>query len=160
MEFCPVKMRNFVGGLVGLALVLGLGTAAKAEYQPDSRNRMTDAYTDSIFYNLNPELDRRKLSPREVGYIREWNMIHATVSEEMEYRDMCGEKGWFLKSFDLYNGGSKGRYIGTSLDRVADTIFYYRNPDREGQRISPTDRTAVRLWNEIRETVTIADPCD
>jgi hypothetical protein len=155
-----MKMRNFVGGLVGLALVLGLGTAAKAEYQPDSRNKMTDAYTDSIFYNLNPELDRRKLSPSEVGYIREWNMIHATVSEEMEYKDMCGDAGWFLKSFDVYNAGPRGRFVGKSLDRVADTIFYYRNPDREGQKISPNDRTAVRLWNEIRETVTIADPCD
>lgn len=155
-----MKMRNLLGGLVGLFLVLGLGTAAKAEAQLGSRDWMTDAYTDSVFYKLNPELNGRKLGSREMGYIREWNMIRATVSEEMEYKDMCGDKGWFLKSFDVYNAGPRGRYVGTSLDRVADTIFYYRNPAMEGQTINPSDRNAVRLWNQIRETVTITDPCD
>ncbi|NJM47376.1 MAG: hypothetical protein HC860_15455 [Alkalinema sp. RU_4_3] len=155
-----MKMRNLVGGLVGLFLVLGLGTAAKAEAQLGSRAWMTDAYTDSVFYKLNPELNGRKLGSGEVAYIREWNMIRATVSEEMEYKDMCGDKGWFLKSFDVYNAGPRGRYVGTSLDRVADAVFYYRNPDMEGQKINPSDRNAVRLWNQIRETVTITDPCD
>jgi hypothetical protein len=156
-----MKMRNFVGGLVGVALVLGLGTAAKAESRSASRDMMTDAYTDSVFYKMNPGLNGRRLGAREVAYIREWNVIRAAVSEEMEYKNMCDEtKGWFLKSFDVYNAGPKGRYIGKSLDRIADTVFHYRNPDMAGTKIGAGDRSAARLWNQIRQDITIIDPCD
>jgi len=61
--------------------------------------------TDLIFYNLHPELNRRKIRSDETQYIKEWAAIKKVVSEDnLVYRDTCSGRSnnyeWLLSNYD------------------------------------------------------------
>ncbi len=154
------KRSLFFTSLLTAALCFG-ATSAKAETYGESVDKMTDW----IFYRANPELNNRKIGSREYGYIAEWNAIRESVEDEIDYKVLeCSQDkpSAYLRSYDAYpHYNYKGNlYRSTSLDRIADRIFYQRNPEYRGQRIGRSDRTAARNWQALREKISLTDPCD
>jgi hypothetical protein len=145
-----------------LTAVLCLGaTSAKAE----TYGKSVDKLTDWIFYRANPELNDRKLNSREYGYIAEWNAIRESTEDEIDYKVLeCAQDkpAAYLRSYDAYpHYGYKGNlYRSTALDRIADRIFYQRNPEYRGQPIGKNDVTASRNWQTLRKQISLTDPCD
>ncbi len=78
-----------------------------------------DRLTDFIFYNLHPELNRRKIRSDETQYINEWASIKKVVSNDnLVYQDACGRNStnydWLPSKYDGEGGGREGRTISLS----------------------------------------------
>jgi hypothetical protein len=154
------KLSLFLSGILTATLCLS-ASAVRAE----SFSEQADRLTDWIFHRANPELNDRKLAPTESAYIAEWNTIRAAVEEEAQFKVMqCAsdDRAVYLPDYDAYpHYGFKGNlYRSTSLDRIADRIFYHRNPEYGSQRIQRGDRAAARQWQVLREKISLTDPCD
>jgi hypothetical protein len=112
-----------------------------------------DSYTDHFFYAANPELNKRKLRSRDTAYIREWQAIRgAMVPLVKTNREACGRNA----STDLYwEFDLDARQGASSYDYLTDIIFYHRNPDMAGQKLSP-GTAAAREWSAIRSNMFIS----
>jgi len=126
-----------------------------------------DTLTDSIFYRLHPELNRRKIRSDETQYINEWTAIKKVVSNDnLVYGDVCDFKSknyeWLLSKYD---GEGPGRQGVTSpltspvLDKVADAVFYTRHPELNYRKIQPSETRLVSEWSKIRQGVSSLHPC-
>ncbi|MFS8117321.1 MAG: hypothetical protein ACMG55_02360 [Microcoleus sp.] len=135
-----------------IALVLGGANLAKAE----SRDRAVDRLTDFLFYKVNPQLNNRKLQPGDREYIRQWQRLREAIdpgvksAQEVCYRPEPGETGW---EFTVVNGETYEQ----TYDRLADTIFYSRHPQRTGQPIPKNDKISISEWSAIRQYMYISN---
>ena len=123
-----------------------------------------DNLTDSIFYNLYPGLNRRKIRSDETQYINEWAAIKKVVSQDsLVYQDVCGRNStnyeWLLSQYD---GQSRNGLILSSpiLNKVADAILYTRYPELGDRRIQPSETSLASEWFKIRRAVSLLHPCD
>lgn len=135
-----------------LALILGSANLGKAE----SRAEAINSITDWVFYNVNPQLKKRKLRSNEHGYIREWQRIRAAIEPRViPSAEACpappspGEPEW---EFSPINGES----FDKTYDLLADVIFHNRHPERKGRKIRPNERAAVNEWSSIRRNIFIS----
>ena len=135
-----------------ISLVLGGANLAKAE----SRDRAVDRLTDFLFYKVNPQLNNRKLQEGDREYIRQWEKLRTVIDprvksvQEVCYRPEPGETGW---EFTTINGETYEQIY----DRLADTIFYSRHPQRTGQPIPKNDKISTSEWSAIRQYMYISN---
>jgi hypothetical protein len=131
-----------------IALVLGGANLASAN---QSRTQSVDSVTDWLFYNVNPELNRRKLQSDDSEYIQEWNAIRAVVDTGLRY-DARNSKSMACDVPDWYFENNDEAF----RDRLADAIFYHRHPEMNGQPIRSTDRTSIRKWTKLKRSMNVA----
>ena len=135
-----------------IALVLSSPNLAKAE----SRDRAVDQLTDFLFYKVNPQLDNRKLQMGDREYSNQWRRLREAIDprvksvQEVCFRPAPGETGW---EFTTINGETYEQ----TYDRLADTIFYSRHPQRTGQPIPKSDRISISEWSAIRREMFISN---
>jgi hypothetical protein len=128
-----------------IALLLISPNLAKAE----SREQAVDRLTDFLFYKVNPQLNNRKLQPGDREYIRQWQKLREAIDprvksvQEVCFRPAPEETGW---EFTTINGETYEQ----TYDRLADTIFYSRHPQRTGQPIPKNDKISISEWSAIR----------
>ncbi len=137
---------------IAIALLLSSPTLAKAE----SRDRAVDRLTDFLFYKVNPQLNNRKLQEGDREYIRQWQKLREAIEprvksvQEVCFRPAPGETGW---EFTPINGETYEQIY----DRLADTIFYSRHPQRTGQPIPKNDKISTSEWSAIRQYMYISN---
>lgn len=135
-----------------IALVLSSPNLAKAE----SRDRAVDRLTDFLFYKVNPQLNNRKLQTGDREYSNQWQRLREAIDprvksvQEVCFRPAPGETGW---EFTTINGETYEQ----TYDRLADTIFYSRHPQRTGQPIPKSDRISISEWSAIRREMFISN---
>ncbi|MCC3527005.1 MAG: hypothetical protein JGK21_08145 [Microcoleus sp. PH2017_22_RUC_O_B] len=135
-----------------IALLLLNPNPAKAE----SREQAVDRLTDYLFYRVNPQLNNRKLQTGDREYIRQWQKLREAIAprvksvQEVCFRVSPQEKGW---EFTTINGETYEQ----TYDRLADTIFYSRHPQRIGQQIPKSDRISISEWSAIRREMYISN---
>jgi len=129
--------------ILGFTLMLCKGNIDSATARDlESRTEAVDRLTDWFFYQVNPQLEGRKLRSDDFPiYIREWNAIRRTVDGEMISTpgDCVGDAFW---DFDY-------RYHGRSLDRVADTIWTIRDPSGDKTRAD----VSKQEWKKLRQSI-------
>ena len=137
---------------IAIALLLISPNPAKAE----SREQAVDRLTDLLFYRVNPQLNNRKLQTGDRNYITEWQKLREAIDprvksvQEVCYRPEPGETGW---EFTTINGQTYEQ----TYDRLADTIFYSRHPQRTGQPIPKNDQISTSEWSAIRRYIFISN---
>lgn len=137
---------------IAIALLLISPNPAKAE----SREQAVDRLTDFLFYKVNPQLNNRKLQTGDRNYITEWQKLREAIDprvksvQEVCYSPAPGETGW---EFTTINGETYEQ----TYDRLADTIFYSRHPQRTGQPIPKSDRISISEWSAIRRYMFISN---
>jgi hypothetical protein len=122
-----------------------------------------DRWADDFFYSVNPQLSRRKLRANETLYIREWNAIQRVVPTILVYRNNeCSRSqqySWLLVNYDDENRPEGRLLVSEALDKVADAIFYSRNPELGGRKIRPGETALANEWMRIRRSVSLLPPC-
>jgi len=137
---------------IAIALIVSSPTLAKAE----SRGQTVDRLTDFLFYKVNPQLNNRKLQTGDRNYITEWQRLREAIdprvksAQEVCYSPAPGETGW---EFTTINGETYEQ----TYDRLADTIFYSRHPQRTGQPIPKNDKISISEWSAIRQYMYISN---
>lgn len=137
---------------IAIALLLISPNPAKAE----SQEQAVDRLTDFLFYRVNPQLNNRKLQTGDRNYITEWQRLREAIDprvksvQEVCYRPEPGETGW---EFTTINGQTYEQ----TYDRLADTIFYSRHPQRTGQQIPRSDQISISEWSAIRRYMYISN---
>jgi hypothetical protein len=140
----PVSRFSIICALTIALLLLG-PNPAKAE----SREQAVDRLTDFLFYKVNPQLNNRKLQTGDREYIRQWQKLREAIDprvksvQEVCFRPAPEETGW---EFTTINGETYEQ----TYDRLADTIFYSRHPQRTGQPIPKNDKISISEWSAIR----------
>lgn len=147
-----ISKLSVVCGLT-LTLILGGINPAKA----GSRDPVINSTTDWVFYQVNPQLNNRKLRSNEHGYIREWQRIRAAIEPRVvTIEEACpGAIGDDIKwkwEFSPINGES----FEKTYDLLADVIFHSRHPERKGRQISRDERAAANEWASIRDKIHIS----
>jgi hypothetical protein len=138
--------------VLAIALVLSSPNLAKAE----SREQAVDRLTDFLFYKVNPQLNNRKLQAGDREYINEWQKLCEAIdprikpAQEVCYRPEPGETGW---EFTTINGETYEQ----TYDRLADTIFYSRHPQRTRQQIPKSDKISISEWSAIRQEMFLSN---
>lgn len=147
----PVSRLSMVCALT-IALLLINPNPAKAQ----SRSQAVDGLTDFLFYKVNPQLNNRKLQAGDREYIRQWQRLREAIDprvksvQEVCFRPEPGETGW---EFTPINGETYEQ----TYDRLADTIFYSRHPQRTGQPIPKNDTIGISEWSAIRRHMFISN---
>ena len=135
-----------------IALVLSSPNLAKAE----SREQAVDRLTDFLFYKVNPQLNNRKLQAGDREYSNQWRRLREAIDprvksvQEVCFRPAPGETGW---EFTTINGETYEQ----TYDRLADTIFYSRHPQRTGQPIPKNDKISISEWSAIRQEMFLSN---
>jgi hypothetical protein len=131
-----------------IALTLGGATIASAN-QP--REQSVNSVTDSLFYNVNPELQRRPIQADESNYIQEWNVIREVVDGGLRYKKMnpktnyCEMPDWYFDNKDE-----------AFRDRLADAIFNHRNPGMKNRGMNRDSRAPIQEWIKIKHAMGVA----
>lgn len=147
----PVSRLSMICALT-IALLLSSPNPAKAE----SREQAVDRLTDVLFYRVNPHLNNRKLQTDDREYIRQWQRLREAIDprvksiQEVCFRVAPEERGW---EFTTINGETYEQ----TYDRLADTIFYSRHPQRTGQQIPKNDKIGTSEWSAIRREMYISN---
>jgi hypothetical protein len=125
-----------------------------------------DELTDFIFYNLHPQLNRRRIRPNETQYINEWAAIRKVVSSDnLVYEKECGRNlnnnyQWQLSSYDSSGLARNASPLSSPvLNKVADAVFYLRHPELDYRRIQPTETSLASKWLQIRRAISSLHPC-
>ena len=146
----PISRLSMVCALA-IALFLISPNPAKAE----SRSQVVDGLTDMLFYRVNPQLNNRKLQTGDREYSNQWRKLREAIdprvksTQEVCFRPAPGETGW---EFTPINGETYDQ----TYDRLADTIFYSRHPQRTGQPIPKNDKISISEWSAIRRYMFIS----
>jgi hypothetical protein len=171
-------MNDLIFGLIAAPLFSCSATAQPVTYSASrvrvdsvqvvanrAPEKAIDNLTDFIFYNLYPELNRRKIRSDETQYIKEWAAIKKVVSQDnLVYGDTCSERSnnyeWLLSSYDDENPRRNASPLSSPvLDKVADAVFYTRHPELGYRRIQPSETRLVSEWSKIRQGVSSLHPC-
>jgi hypothetical protein len=153
------KIRSFQSiskyaalSILSIALTVSSAHPTQARSIERSRGQSVDSVTDWLFYNVNPELKRRKLQPNDRGYIREWQVIREVVDQGLRFEkstpgkmNPCGVPEWYFDNRD-----------SALQDRLADAIFYSRNPKMSRKPIGRTNPSAIREWTKLRKSMNVA----
>ncbi|MEG3895626.1 MULTISPECIES: hypothetical protein [unclassified Microcoleus] len=137
---------------IAIALVLSSPNLAKAE----SREQAVDRLTDILFYRVNPQLNNRKLQAGDREYSNEWRRLREAIDPRVKpAQEVCnspgpGDIGW---EFTVINGETYQQ----TYDRLADTIFYSRHPQRTGQQIPKSDKISISEWSAIRQEMFLSN---
>ncbi len=137
---------------IAIALLLLGPNPAKAE----SRSQAVDRLTDILFYRVNPQLNNRKLQADDREYINQWQRLREAIDprvksvQEVCFRPAPGDIGW---EFTTINGETYQQ----TYDRLADTIFYSRHPQRTGQQIPKSDKISISEWSAIRQEMFLSN---
>ena len=125
---------------------------------PQAPEKAIDNLTDYIFYNLHPQLNRRRIRSDETQYIREWAAIKKVVSNDnLVYEKECGRNPnnnyqWRLSSYDSSGLGRNASPLSSPVfNKVADAVFYTRHPELGYRRIQPSETRLVSEWSKIRQ---------
>jgi hypothetical protein len=135
-----------------IALVLSSPNLAKAE----SRDQAVDRLTDILFYRVNPQLNNRKLQPDDREYSNQWRRLREAIDPRVKpAQEVCnspgpGDIGW---EFTVINGETYQQ----TYDRLADTIFYSRHPQRTRQPIPKNDKIGISEWSAIRREMFLSN---
>ena len=147
----PVSRLSIIC-VLAIALLLISPNPAKAE----SRDQAVDRLKDFLFYKVNPQLNNRKLQAGDREYIRQWQRLREAIDprvksvQEVCFRPEPGETGW---EFTTINGETYEQ----TYDRLADTIFYSRHPQRTGQQIPKNYKISISEWSAIRRYMFISN---
>lgn len=117
---------------------------------------LIDRYTDHFFYQVNPELQGRKLTTRDQEYIREWNNLRAVIAPMIRpTREVCYRAE--QEPADLWDFNFQGMPDSYSnpYDYLADVIFYSRHPELLRQKLRPGTSEAQE-WSAIREKLFVS----
>ena len=137
---------------LAIAILLLGPNPAKAE----SREQAVDRLTDVLFYRVNPLLNNRRLQTGDDRYIRQWLKLREAIDprvksvQEVCFRPAPDERGW---EFTVINGETYEQ----TYDRLADTIFYSRHPQRTGQPIPTNDKIGISEWSAIRREMFLSN---
>lgn len=140
----------------------------KTGYIANTSSRLTqetiDRWADNFFYSVNPQLSRRKLRADETLYIREWNAIARVVPDILVYGNNACSRGnqnleWMLSNYDTQSRNGLN-LVSEDLDKIADAIFYVRNPELGGRKIQPGETALANEWLRIRTAVSQLHSCD
>lgn len=137
---------------IAIALLLLGPNPATAE----SRSQAVDRLTDFLFYKVNPQLKNRQLQTGDRNYITEWQKLREAIDprvksvQEVCYSPTPEETGW---EFTTINGETYEQ----TYDRLTDTIFYSRHPQRTGQPIPKNDKISTSEWSAIRQYMFISN---
>jgi hypothetical protein len=158
----PLAQVAVLSILSGMVVLTGMPMVARAGVDPaleaqieaqkmpiGAKQAAIDSLTDNFFYQVNPELNKRKLRSSDKAYIREWQAIREVVatlvksSSEVCFRgrDSNGNYYWEF-DYRKQNGGDP-------YDYLTDVIYYHRNPDMAGMKLRPGTASA-RAWSSIR----------
>ncbi|KOR36013.1 MULTISPECIES: hypothetical protein [Planktothricoides] len=145
--------------------ILTLGSLILSPTIANSQPQETiDRWADNFFYSVNPQLSRRKIRADETLYIREWNAIARVVPDILVYENSTcgGDKPTFEWLLENYDGQSRNglNLVSEDLNKIADAIFYVRNPELGGRRIQSGETGLANEWMRIRTAVSRLHPCD
>lgn len=125
-----------------------------------------DELTDYIFYNLHPQLNNRRIRSDETQYVNEWAAIKKVVSnDKLVYEKECGRNlnnnyQWRLSSYDSSVLARNASPLSSPvLNKVADAVFYTRNPELGYRRIQPSEKRLVSERPKIQPGVSSLHPC-
>jgi hypothetical protein len=141
--------------------ILTLGSLILSPTSANSQpQEVIDRYTDNFFYSVNPQLSGRKIRAGETEYIREWNAIQRVVPTILAYQNNeCSQSYfWLLVSYDDQPRRDR-LLVSDALDKVADAIFYSRNPQLGYRKIQPGETALANEWLRIRRAVSLLPPC-
>lgn len=157
------KFISQLSGVVILALGSLIFSPTIAYSQPQE---IIDRWADNFFYSVNPQLSGRKIRADETLYIREWNAIARVVANILVYQhNACGGGGykpaseWMLSNYDTQSRNGLN-LVSEDLNKIADAIFYVRNPELAGRKIQPGETALANEWMRIRTAVSRLHPCD
>jgi len=161
-----MNSKKFITQLPGV-FILTLGSLILSPTIANSQqlNQETiDRWADNFFYSVNPQLSRRKLRADETLYIREWNAIARVVPDILVYENSAcgGDKPTFEWLLENYDGQSRNglNLVSEDLNKIADAIFYVRNPELGGRKIQSGETALANEWLRIRTAVSQLAPCD
>ena len=154
---------NFPKATAFLVLILSwlIFSTTPASSQPRLTQKTINEWTDNFFYSANPQLSRRKIGSNETEYIREWNAIQRIVPDILVYMyNECADNLlWLLEEYDDESPTDGRLLISEDLDKVADAIFYARNPELGYRRIRPGETRLANEWSRIRSSVSRLPLC-
>ena len=116
-----------------------------------TRQQAVDDITDQLFKNLHPQLGGRKLRSHEYRYIQEWQAIWKVVNQAGVIWTNQNTKTC-LPEWSFPGGEAL-------QERLADAVFYSRYPGRNGAAISPNERSAIREWLNIKNSMWVTAYC-
>lgn len=154
------KFISQLSGVVILALGSLIFSPTIAYSQPQE---IIDRWADNFFYSVNPQLSGRKIRADETLYIREWNAIARVVANILVYENSaCGRENqnfeWLLENYDTQSRNGLN-LVSEDLNKIADAIFYVRNPELAGRKIQPGETALANEWMRIRTAVSRLHPC-
>lgn len=164
-------MNYFILGLIAIPLFSVKAIAQPISYPVsdsvliaanNAPEKVIDELTDSIFYNLHPQLNRRKIRSNETQYINEWAAIKKVLADDnFVYERSCnGKFRWRLSEYDTPGRHSREIMVFSSvLNKVADAVFYTRHPELGYRRIQRSETRLASEWSKIRQEVSWPDPC-
>ncbi|MEK0194706.1 MAG: hypothetical protein EAZ78_03700 [Oscillatoriales cyanobacterium] len=164
-------MNYLILGLIAIPLLsvkvlaqhIGYPVAASVMIAANNApEKAIDEWTDNIFYKLHPQLNRRKIRPNETQYINEWAAIRKVLRDgNLVYERGCGPSYWWhLSEFDTPGRNPREIVVFSSvLNKVADAIFYTRNPDLGYRAIQRSETRLASEWSKIRQGVSLVHPC-
>jgi len=159
-----MNSKKFIAQLPAV-FILTLGSLILSPEIANSQpQEAIDRWADNFFYSVNPQLSRRKIRADETLYIREWNAIQRVVPNILVYENnACGRGNqnfeWLLNNYDRQSRNGLN-LVSEDLDKIADAIFYVRNPELGGRKIQPGETALANEWLRIRNTVSRLHPCD
>lgn len=122
-----------------------------------------DELTDSIFYKLHPQLNRRKIRSNETQYINEWAAVRKVLMGDgnLVYERGCGPSYWWhLSEYDdMRRNGVEIIRFSSLLNKVADAVFYTRHPELGYRTIQRSETSLASEWSKIRQGVSLVHPC-
>ena len=151
--------RSFFSELRTFLQEMGYMTEARKSIPSEA----IDDWTDHFFYSVNPQLSERKIRPDETEYIQEWNAIQRVMNELLVTENHgCQSRLGHSVGLASYDSLSRDgvNLESQDLDRVADAIFYARNPQLGDRRIQPGETRLANEWLRIRRGVSRLHPCD
>ncbi len=166
-------MKYLILGLIAVPLLSVKAIAQPISYPladsvliaaNNAPEKVIDEFTDSIFYRLHPQLNRRKIRSDETQYINEWAAIKKVLGDgNLVYERVCWRGPnfwWHLAEYDT--PGRNGREIikfSSVLNKVADAVFYTRHPELGYRAIKPSETRLASEWSKIRQGVSLVHPC-
>jgi len=132
-----LKLKSLGLSIIAVSVVLGSQALASV---PAS---VLDQYTDSYFWNVNPEMLNRSIQPYQTQYKKEWLAIREVLNNQLVWMQLplCyaepGEYGYEVEDY------------GETVTALTDAVFYTRHPGLNGRKIRPEETALVEEWKAI-----------
>ena len=132
-----LKLKSLGLSIIAVSVVLGSQALASV---PAS---VLDQYTDSYFWNVNPEMLNRSIQPHQTQYKKEWLAIREVLNDQLVWMQLplCyaepGEYGYEVEDY------------GETVTALTDAVFYTRHPELNGRKIRPGETALVEEWKAI-----------